>query len=134
MVQNPSQARTIPAAEQPTCIVITEGNIAYGMVQTASNVLSDRSTDDAFIVTEQNTAYGTAQNLGTAAQPLASFDQQIEKSLTAGEGVYEAIPEPDESMYDYPKFEFISERDSYDNPPQPPAGKLPLQQRAAEDN
>ena len=89
MVQNPSQARTIPAAEHP---INTEGNTAYGMIQNTSLVQLDNAmnppidtketnyvspielkTVEQPIATEENTAYGITQEINSAAQGV---DQQ----------------------------------------------------------
>ena len=107
-VQNPSQAHTIPlAAEQP---IVTEGNTAYGMIQTTSLVqlenvpnqpvyteeanyasLIELKTVEQPIATKENTAYGITQEINSAAQGV---DQQNNRQseAAADEAVYEVIP------------------------------------------
>ena len=107
------------AMEEP---IVTEGNTAYGMVQNTSQ--TQDNTMEEPIVTEENTAYEMAD------QPVVSFDQQQQQNneqSAVGETFYEAIPDEatEESMYNYPNF--CSDED---DPPQPPADKLPSVQQA----
>ena len=107
MVRNPSQAHTIPAAEQP---IVTEGNTAYGRIQNTSLVQLDNAMNQPIateetnyanpielktveqpIATEENTAYGITEEINSAAQAV---DQQNngQSETAADETVYEAIP------------------------------------------
>ena len=105
MVQNPSKARTVPAAEHP---IVTEGNTAYGMIQNTSLVqlenLANQPVDteetrtvvelrtvEQPIATEESTAYGITQEISSAAQAV---DQQNngQSEAAADETVYEVIP------------------------------------------